>query len=58
MCKSQHYEEEGVLLNKKSRTLLVVIELLSRHLVIPGFVKLMEKKRGENMEKQEWQLWL
>jgi len=50
MYKKSHYEEEGVLLNKKSRTLLVVFEILSRHLIVPSFVSLLNKK-GEDSEK-------
>lgn len=35
MYKRDHYEYEGVLLNKKVRTLLTTIELISRHGVRP-----------------------
>ena len=31
-------------MNKKSRSLLVVLELLSRHLIVPSFVKIMNQK--------------
>ena len=51
MYKSKHYEEEGVLMNRKSRTLLVVFELLSRHLVLPSFEKLMSSNQDEGNGK-------
>ena len=51
MYKSKHYEEEGVLMNRKSRTLLVVFELLSRQLVLRSFEKLMSKNQDDRSGK-------
>jgi hypothetical protein len=37
--------EEGVLLNKKTRVLLFLLELLSRNLLLPLFMKLTAEQR-------------
>lgn len=31
MCKDEHYENEGVLVNKKYRTLVFILEIVGRN---------------------------
>jgi hypothetical protein len=55
MYKSKNFEEEGVLLNRNARILLTVLELLSRHVVVPSFVGFMDRKSDENARKDAFQ---
>lgn len=42
MYKPTHYEQEGVLLNKKTRLLFGLLEVVSRNLVCPLFFRIMK----------------
>ena len=46
MHNERHYEEEGVLLNRKTRTLLAVLELIGRNVVVPGMEKVLGDAEG------------
>ena len=42
MFKEKHYQQEGVLLNKKTRLLFAVLELVGRNLFLPLLAKLLK----------------
>jgi len=52
MHKEKHYLDEGVLLNKKTRVIITILEIVSRNLVLP-FVKRNMKETFNNLEKNE-----
>lgn len=60
MYKSKHFEEEGVLLNPKTRTLMTVLELVSRHGVVPWLEKAWDRRpegessRGQLQRVKNW----